>query len=160
MKLNSQTGMNLTELMIAVSIIGLLMVTTIPAFVKRNERQKLDVAADMISNKLLIARQKAVASKKRYRMEYNYGTRAFRILRQESPGTWVSDPPNNLYELPKGIIMSVTSTPADGTVEINPRGTIRDADLPVVLKIKDHNNHLKSIRVSKSGMVQEASTWD
>lgn len=156
----SQSGVTLAELMIGISIIGVLMVVSVPAFVKRNQAQKLQVAVNMISSKVLVTREKAVATKRRYRLELNYSTRQFRVLREESPGTWVLDPPNNLFELPPGIIISPTSTPADGVFEIEPRGTVSLADLPVVIRLKDRNNVLKSVRVSRAGMVTEASTWD
>ncbi len=159
MKFKSQAGVNLTELMVIISIMGILMAISIPAFVKRNNTQQLQVATNLISNKLLLARQKAIASKKRYRLEYSASTNAFRILRQEAPGTWILDPPNNEYDFPPGVFLSSTSTPSDGSIEIEPRGTILLEDLPVAIKLQDRNNVLKSIRVSRSGMVQEFSHW-
>jgi len=149
----------LAELMVAISIIGILMAVSIPAFVKRNSAQQLQVASNLISNKIMFARQKAIASKKKYMLEYNYNTNQFRILRQDSIGVWTTDPPGNLYSLPPGIYISTTSTPSDGTIEIEPRGTISINDLPITIKLKDRNNVLKSISVSRSGMVQEFSHW-
>lgn len=159
MKINSRSGVNLTELMVAISIIGILLVTSVPVFVKRNTTQRLQVATNMISNQLMLTRQKAIASKKRYKIEYNYNTNQFRILRQDSPGVWVLDPPDNEYTLPVGVYMSSTSTPSDGTIEIEPRGTVVLDDLPVIIKLRDKNNVVKSIKVSRSGMVQEFSHW-
>lgn len=159
MRRKREAGVNLAELMVAISILGILLLVSIPVFVKRNQAQQLQVATNLISNKLLLARQKAIASKKRYKIEYNYSTNQFRILRQEALGVWVPDPPENLYTLPAGVIISTSSSPVDGTIEIEPRGTIVLDDLPVVIKLRDKNNVLKSIKVSRSGMVQEFSHW-
>ncbi|MFQ5512007.1 MAG: Tfp pilus assembly protein FimT/FimU [Candidatus Krumholzibacteriia bacterium] len=160
MNMNSQRGITLAEMMVTISIIGIMAVVSVPAFVKRNEAQKLQVAANLVSTKVMMARQNAVAKKARYRIEFNYTTRKFRMLREATPGVWELDPPNNMYEIPAGIIISSTSTPADGTIEIEPRGTVNQTDLPVVIRLKDNNNVLKSIRVSRAGMVKESNLWD
>ena len=159
LKIHSPKGINMIELMIAVSVVGILMATAIPTLF-RQDKPALDTAASMISNKLLMARQKALASKKRYRIEYNYRERSFRVLRQDSPNSWTLDPPDNRYKLPSDVMISVTSTPADGIIEIEPNGKIDPNDLPILIKLKNKENTQKSIRVSESGVVQEASTWD
>ena len=73
MNWKSQSGFTLAELMIVISIIGVLAVVSIPSFVKRNEAQKLRNAASQISRSVLMVRQKAVSSKRKYRIEFNYG---------------------------------------------------------------------------------------
>jgi type IV fimbrial biogenesis protein FimT len=160
MSLKSLKGFTLAELMVTISIIGVLAVVSVPAFVKRNERQKLQVAANMVSTKVMLTRQKAVATKSRFRVQFNYTTHEFRTLREDTPGVWVLDPPNNLFKVPTGILFSTTSTPADGVIEIEPRGTVDVADLPVLIKFKDRNNTLKSISVSRAGMITESNAWN
>ena len=160
MNWKSRSGMTLAELMITISIIGVMAVVTVPSFVKRNEAQKLQNAANLVSRHIMIVRQKAVSTKRSYRIEFNYALSEFQILAEVTPGNWVLDPPNNRYELPRGVLMNSTSELADGNVEIEPRGTVAVADLPVNIRLKDTNNHTKRLEIYRSGMVRESRLWD
>lgn len=160
MNWKSKSGFTLAELMIVISIIGVLAVVSIPSFVKRNEAQKLRNAASQISRSVLMMRQKAVSSKRKYRIEFNYGLGEYQILTERTPGNWELDPPDNRYKLPRGILMSTTSDPVDGIIVVEPRGTVAVADLPVNIRLKDSKNRTKRIEVYRSGMVKESTLWE
>ena len=157
MNARSRSRFSLREVTLGMSLLGVFLAMV---SIRSTGGEKIDVAADLISQKIMIARQKAIAAKTRYRVQISYSDRRLQVQREVSPGVWKSDPPNVYYDLPRGIHISSTSTPIDGTIDIRPSGTIEHNDLPVIIKLKDKSNTLRSVQVTRAGFVSESSLWD
>ena len=141
---------------IALLIVGMLIGASIP--IARNERKtSLEQATEMISRSVLLSRQKAKAGDTTYRIRYDRG--AFRIYRQESDGSWLLDPPENEFSLPRDVQISTSSTPTNGWIVIGGNGAIDVSRSPVLLRLRDYEGNRLSIRISESGNVQEFPNW-
>jgi len=119
----------------------------------------IDGAAALVSSKILLTRQKAIAGNTRYRIHCDYQAGVCRVYREDTDGSWVPDAPDDSCSFPKGVSVSPDSQPADGFIEIDEAGAIANHIGPVVLKLTDREGTLKSIRISSSGMVQECANW-
>jgi hypothetical protein len=121
--------------------------------------QGIDEAAALVSSKILLTRQKAIAGNTRYRIHCDYGEGICKTYRMDSAGHWVLDTPDGNCRFPRDVTISPDSNPADGFIEIDETGAIANHVGPVVLKLTDRDGTLKSIRISSSGMVQACSYW-
>jgi len=130
-----------------------------PSLFEGSKKQGIDEATELICSKVLLTRQKAVAGKTSYRIQYDYARGECRIFHEETPGRWVLDTTDDRYEIPAGVSISPSSTPSNGFIEISPEGDIENHGVPVILRLTDRDGTLKSIRISPSGMVQELPTW-
>ena len=119
----------------------------------------VDEAAALVSSKILLTRQKAIAGSTRYRIHCDYREGICRTYRADADGNWVPESPDDSCRFPKDVTISPDSQPADGFIEIDESGAIVNHVGPVVLKLTDRDGTLKSIRISSSGMVQECSSW-
>ena len=144
---------------ITASMAVVLLIVSIWAIVSRSASTQLPEAIELISSKMLLTRQKAIASQTQHRIQYDYLKSEFRIYREMSPGRYELDPPDNCYALPQGVTLSPPSRPVSGLIEIEPDGAIKDGESPVVLKLSDQNRRKKSVRITRAGMVQELPTW-
>jgi hypothetical protein len=139
------------------SFLGAIAALLLP-FIESGTRQSgLERAAEMISSSVLLSRQKAVAGDTKYRIEYDHKT--FRVYREESAGKWLLDPPANRFQLPRNVQIASTSTQAPGGIVIDAAGGIDGAGSPVWLRLQDGTGKRASIRISKSGRVQELTDW-
>lgn len=123
------------------------------------KKRGIDEATELICSKVLLTRQKAIAGKLRYRIQYDCARGQCRIYREEVPGRWALDTFDDRYEIPKGVSISPSSTPSSGFIEISADGEIENHGMPVVLRLTDRDGTQKSIRISPSGMAQELPAW-
>jgi hypothetical protein len=147
------------RILFIVLMTGGVLAGAITTFRERPRKQRLQSATEMISGKVLLTRQKAAASKSRYRIHYSYEKREFRVYKETTTGNWRLDPPDNRYELPDGVLFSTSSIPNDGLIIIDAEGTIENGGEPVWLRLADRDNTQRSIRINEAGMVQELPGW-
>jgi hypothetical protein len=143
--------------MVAAALIATSIVVLIPIIAKNTPADSLRQATEMISQSVLLSRQKAVAGETRYRIKYN--EKSFQIYREEADGAWQLDPPENRFELPDDVLISPTTVPSDGWVLIDSAGEIGVGISPVLLRLRDQKGSRMSIRISQSGHVQEFTNW-
>jgi Tfp pilus assembly protein FimT len=139
--------------------VTLVIVAEMPCPSLRLSRTKrIDEATDILCGQILLTRQKAIASGTRYRIQYDFVTGTCTTYREASSGLWL---PEDGYEerVPRRVVISPTSTPINGHIEIGTDGTIENYGLPVVIRLTDDEGTQKSIRISPAGMAQEIPTW-
>ncbi|UCG50480.1 MAG: hypothetical protein JSW58_09705 [Candidatus Latescibacterota bacterium] len=159
MSLTAKPNIRFLKLLAFLSIAVLVIVELTFTSVGPPKKQSIDEAAELVSSKILLTRQKALASNTRYRLHYDYRRGECRVFREDSRGRWVPDTPNDRCVFPSEVSISSTSSPPDGYIEINEDGRIVSRDGVVLLRLSDSDSTLKSIRISPSGMVQEFPNW-
>lgn len=154
----SSAGMNSRNLIIVLSLTVAVLLVAAPFLAERSTKSSLQRATMMISSNVHLTRQKALAGESNYRISYDYREQAFRIYREDMPGHWVLDPPENQFLLPQGVILSPTSRPSDGAVSISAAGDVTGGQ-EVLLNLRDDNDNKVTIRVSRAGHIQEFPSW-
>ena len=137
---------------VALSAIVVFLLVTNPRVVG-----SVDKASEMISSTILLSRQKAVAGNTRYGIKYD--DNVFRVYRNDAEGQWVLDPPDNEFTLPQHVSISSGGKPDGGWIVIDSSGAIEAKQLPVILNLQDDDGHRLSIKIQKSGNVQQSSGW-
>jgi hypothetical protein len=146
------------KIFVVVFVLVLVIGEALPSLFNVSGKKKIDEATQAVCGKILLTRQKAVAAHTRYRIHYDYQTGACATYRETSPGRWLPEVPEP-GRMPEGVVMSPTSTPPDGYIEIDADGRIENHGMPVVIRFADGKGTQKSIRVSPAGLVQETPTW-
>jgi hypothetical protein len=137
----------------------LLIIAEMPSPSLRLSRTKrIDEAMNILCSQILLTRQKAMAGGVRYRIRYDYVTGTCTTYREESPGSWLPEE-GNKERVPSRVVISPTSTPPDGYIEVGANGTIENHGVPLVIRLSDDEGTQKSIRISSAGMAQEIPTW-
>ncbi len=157
MKPSTTRGNNTINIILAIALTAAALGLSLRLTASQPGETGLEQATAMISSCVLLNRQKAVASDTQYGIKYEEA--AFRVYREEPRGTWMLDPPDNCFALPKDVQICSSSTPEDGWVVIDGTGEIDAGDLPVLLKLRDQEGRRASIRIMESGRVQESSSW-
>ncbi len=151
-----------TALLLKVSIFlfALLVIITevFPLAFRSSKSKEIDEATKLVCGKILLTRQKAIASRTSYRIHYDYPTGQCVTYRELIPGRWIAELDED-ESIPEGVAISPTSTPPNGYIEITPDGAIDNHGVPLVIRLEDGKGTQKSIRISPAGMVQEIPTW-
>jgi len=148
----------LLKILVFAFVLLVVVADVLPSLVRESRKKDIDEATEVVCGKILLTRQKALAGRTRYRIHYDYETGACATYRETSPGRWRAEIADAVL-MPQGVVISPTSTPSDGYIEIDADGKIENHGVPVVIRITDGEGAQKSIRVSPAGMVQEIPTW-
>jgi hypothetical protein len=130
----------------------------VPLACRSPKSKEIDEATKIVCGKILLTRQKAIASRTSYRIHYDYPTGQCVTYRELIPGRWIAEL-NEDERIPQGVAISPSSTPPNGYIEITPDGAIDNHGVPLVIRLVDGEGTQKSIRISPAGMVQEIPTW-
>ena len=104
-----QKGFSLIELLVVISIIGLLAALIVPSFNAFNRRQTVKQATKQLKADLRLAQNRAVSSidNSDWGMEFDAGLDSYRMRKFDGgTGVWQPDPDSKERELPKGIVFS------------------------------------------------------
>lgn len=153
------SGGNQSRLIVILSSVAATIAVIATVLADKPDKNRLEAAADLISGKMLLTRQKAMASNSRYRMTYDFDSRSFHIYREVAQGRWELDPAENRFMLPRGVSLSKTSIPESASISINPDGTIDASENMVWLRLSDGKSTQRSVRITQAGVVQELATW-
>jgi hypothetical protein len=148
----------LIKILVFAFVLLVVVADVLPSLVRVSRKKDIEEATEVVCGKILLTRQKALAGRTRYRIHYDYETGACATYRETSPGRWLAEIADAVW-MPQGVVISPTSTPTDGYIEIDADGKIENHGIPVVIRFADGKGTQKSIRVSPAGMVQEISTW-
>ncbi|MDH3216076.1 MAG: hypothetical protein OEN01_07265 [Candidatus Krumholzibacteria bacterium] len=159
MKRISNSGINYLDIMLVISFLGAVIGVSLPLISDKGGGKGLERATEMISSSVLLTRQKALAGNTNYRIRYTYDEHSYQIYREEHPGSWKLDPPENRSLLPKDVMVSSSSTPANGILTIGTSGRIDAGHSRVLLRLSDREGNRLTIRISQDGRVQEVPNW-
>jgi type II secretion system protein H len=147
-------GFQLIELMVVLVILGIVLATALPSFVRRNEWNRLQGEAERLSARMQETRQRAVAQRTPYRMMMDAASMTYRFYRQDTDTDWVAEP-DEYYQT--GGVTEISAT-LDGEVPIDsveilfePRGTIRDTDVPAVFRFIGAEEDTATLTLVRTG---------
>jgi type II secretion system protein H len=133
----SSPGFQLIEMMVVLVILGIVLATALPSFVRRNEWNRLRGEAERMSARMQETRQRAVAQRTPYRMMLDPSAGSYRFYRRDSDSSWAAEPAE-YYEACGAFELRATLAGEDpiDSVEVvfEPRGTIRDGDVPAIFR--------------------------
>jgi type IV fimbrial biogenesis protein FimT len=150
-------GFSLMELMITLSIMGVVLAVAIPSFVARNSRYHTQGAAQDMAARFQLARQMAVNSRVTYRAVLDPARREYTFQRRETDSTWV-DYPAETYEAAGVDTMSAVVGAHGGggdDIEFQPGGTIAAADSPALIRFI-HLGDTTTVKLVRTGRVTVA----
>jgi type II secretion system protein H len=147
-------GFQLIEMMVVLVILGIVLATALPSFVRRNEWNRLQGEAERMSARMLEARQRAVARRTPFRMVLDPAGQTYRFFRQDDDSTWTAEPAETYRA--EGILELTTTLAGEeppDSVEIlfEPRGTIRDTDVPAVMRFVGTEQDTAILTVVRTG---------
>lgn len=149
--LDSQHGMSLIELLVAIGILGLLVALALP---RLNSRQ-LDLSTatqDLVGN-LRIARANASGRGAHYLATFSSSSYSIQRLQDnDDDGVWEPEGPSLQVDLPGGV--SLTVQDGDGVVEFNARGLIEPNAGDAVAEIER-----LTLTDSRDGRTQQVEVW-
>lgn len=150
-------GFSMIELMVVLTIVGIMLAAAIPNFARVSNRDKvMEVACD-IQRTLTLARQKALAKRAPYRVTIDPISRTFRVDRHQM-GAWVGDPPEVFaWREEVDISMSVGGVAGNYDIEIEPQGTLRAQDAPALLTFTNCHGDTVVVNFVRTGRIRVRS---
>lgn len=117
-----QRGYSLAEALVVVAIIGVITAVSVPSFLNIYHGSQLKVSMRQMTNDLRWARQLAVMSQRRTRIEFTTGTAAttYSIFKANADGTWPVAPTRTGTLQKDTYIQATTFTDSDGSSNARP----------------------------------------
>jgi prepilin-type N-terminal cleavage/methylation domain-containing protein len=118
-KSNAQRGYSLAEALVVIAIIGIVTAVSVPSFLSIYHGNQLKVSMRQMTNDMRWARQLAVMSQRRTRMEFTTGTAAntYSIFQANTNGTWPVAPIRTGTMQNQTYIDATTFTDFDGNTK-------------------------------------------
>lgn len=144
-KRSSQRGYSLIEALVAVAIIGVVSLVSVPAFMTMYRSSQLKVSIRTVATDLRAARQRAVSKTRPVKITFNTGTSAttYEIFEANSTGQWTTGAVRKGTLQPKTFFLSSTFTDI---------GTAQDA------RVKDDTDALKDVVFMPTGRIWKATS--
>ena len=158
----SMRGYSMIELMVAITIFGIVARTAIPHFDAR--KMKINAAQQLVTANLRMARAKAITKSLHYRINFSTANQIqVQPMVQQVDGTWSVDTPNvQTVPLPSYTHFATGSqcvspcTPIVGTnIEFNSRGIATNLAALAQVTLIDDFGVLKALQAWPSGQVNE-----
>jgi prepilin-type N-terminal cleavage/methylation domain-containing protein len=155
---DSERGLSLIELLVAIGILGLLVALALPRINSR-QLELSTVTQDLVGN-LRIARANATARGAHYRATFSSSSYSIQRLQDDDDnGSWEPEGSPLQVDLPNGV--SLTVQDGDGVVEFNTRGLIEPNAGDAVAEIErltltdSRDGRTRQVEIWPSGQVQE-----
>jgi Tfp pilus assembly protein FimT len=151
----SQAGNTLIEMMVIVSILGLVLLIGAPRMAGYVQGQKLVRALDDLASSVDLARQRAVTENHQYRVVLNDPQDDEYWLHSDTNGNGVLDTGETRYgpfSLPRGITFSEVNLLGDRQLVFLNSGMLRSGEGGTVTLIDDRGQ-TKTLEVFGSGLV-------
>ncbi|MCK4412422.1 MAG: prepilin-type N-terminal cleavage/methylation domain-containing protein [Candidatus Eisenbacteria sp.] len=149
-------GFSLIELMVVLTVAGILLTVAVPNFLSLTSRDRVETAAYDVHHALVLARQKALAKRATYRLTILPGGTALRIERRQGTD-WIADPSDDIV-LHEQVQLASTfaGDPENTDLLIEPQGTIRAEDAPAEFFFTNQRADSATVRMVRTGRIR---TW-
>lgn len=151
----SRAGFSLTELMVVLTIAGILLSMAVPNFVRLTSRDRVETAAYSVHRALILARQKALARRTSYRLLVLNGGGTVRIERKDPGGSWVPDPAEDISVSDLLVLeTSFGGDPENTDMVIEPQGTVAAEDAPALFRFTNDRADTAWVRAVRTGRIR------
>ena len=147
-------GFSLLELMITLTIMGMVLAAAVPSFLQRNSRYRTEDGARELASRCQLAREMALNSRRTFRVVFEPRQRQYTFQRQDSASVWTPDPAQT-YEVTGVDTMSTSIGPHDTggeTVVFEGGGTIAATSAPAIIRFI-HQGDTSTVNVVRTGRV-------
>lgn len=147
-------GFSLMELMVVLTVMGILLGVAMPNFVRAGKRDTVQTAAYDMQCQLSLARQKAISRRAHYRMTIDPSARTFQVERREA-GTWVLDPAETFsWSERVDVLLDVGGSGGNLDIEIEPQGTLLAIDAPALVRFANTCGDTSTISFVRTGRLR------
>lgn len=139
-------GFTLTEMLVAITVAGILTGIAIPNFMSWLPGLRLSSAARQVATDLQVTRMKAVSQNNKFRLSFVGsipGATTYQIQKANG-GTFVAE--SGPFALPPGITVTVVSA----TSEFQPRGTANTAS---TITLQNSDGQTQNVQIAVVGRV-------
>jgi prepilin-type N-terminal cleavage/methylation domain-containing protein len=152
--LPGNAGFSLPELMVVLTIIGIVLVVAIPNFARITARDKVETAAYDLERNVALARQKAIAKRRPYRLTVNSYDGSYYVERKEG-SQWVRDP-DELFSLPETVELDLElgGDLTNCDLSFEPHGTIAANDAPAYFTFHNERADTALVSVVRTGRIR------
>ena len=148
-RLGQQDGFTLVEILVALTIIGILSAIAIPNWSTLLPTHALNGAARQVQSELHRLKSRAVSENAAFRLVFSTSNYTYTIEKY-SGGSWTATGENK--PLPEGITLASTS---DTTLGFTSRGISSDStDTPKTVKLCNNKGAGKNIVLSSTGRIR------
>jgi type IV fimbrial biogenesis protein FimT len=141
------SGLSILEMLMALAIVFIILAIAIPNFFSVLPGLRLSDAARQVAKDLQLARMKAIAQNRKFRLNFVTSTSYMFQYDQNNDGAIGStENESGPFSLPEGI----TVTPLGATSEFQPRGTANGSG---TINLQNGNGQTKSVQISVVGRV-------
>ena len=147
-------GFSLIELMVVITILGVVFAAAVPNFASFVARDRVDAAAQEVQSALALARQKALARRTHYRVSLS-GTPVVMLVERQDTTAWVADPAH-----PLTLNANVQAEPLFGgdasnnDLLIDAQGMLLSEDAPAEIILFNDRADSMTVRMVRTGRIR------
>jgi prepilin-type N-terminal cleavage/methylation domain-containing protein len=147
-------GFTVTETMVVLAIVAIVLAIAVPNFVRFTARDKVEACAYDVERTLILARQKAVAKRRSYRVTFNVYDTSYYVERKEGV-SWVRDP-DETFSLHPSVQLGVVlgGNPANNVLVLEPQGTVASDDAPGRMTLFNDRADSATVSIVRTGRIR------
>lgn len=147
-------GFSLTELLVVMAIMAIIIGAAVPNFVRVSSRDRVEAAAYDLERTVTLARQKAVAKRRPYRVTMNTYDKSYYVERRDGL-TWTRDP-DEIVVVHPSVTMDVNlgANPSNSVLFLEPQGTIAEEDAPGYISFYNTRGDTAVVSVVRTGRIR------
>ena len=147
-------GFTLVETLVVVAIIGIVLAAAVPGFIESNRLRRVEGAADEMSARIQIARQRAVATRLPHRLVVEPEANRYRVEYLDSDSTWIRFLDEDAKVHPSvSFQMTAGGDPTNTEIEFESRGTVLEEDAPLTVIFTSAASDTFTLSVVRTGRV-------
>lgn len=147
-------GFSLMELMVVLTVMGILLGVAMPNFLRAGKRDTVESAAFDMQRQLSLARQKAISRRAHYRLTIDTGARTYQVERREE-GTWVPDPAETFcWSERVNALLDIGGNGGNLDIEIEPQGTLLAVDAPARIRFANTCGDTATVSFVRTGRLR------
>ncbi len=147
-------GFSLMELMVVLTVIGIVLGVAVPNFVRISRRDTVEATAYDLQRQISLARQKAVSRRAHYRVSINAEARTFQVDRRDN-GSWVPDPAETFSWCDRvEALVTIGSSSGNTDIEFEPQGTVVALDAPAVIRFVNAQGDTATVSLVRTGRLR------
>lgn len=147
-------GFTLIEMLVVVTIIGIVLAAAVPNFIDSNRLRRVEGAANEMASRIQVARQRAIATRLPHRLIIEPDANRYWTEFLDTDSTWVRFPDEQIQ--PHSSVSWQATAGGDqnnNDVEFESRGTVLDEDSPLSVIFTSVDSDTFTLSVVRTGRV-------